>query len=162
MVDYMQQVEAARQATGLPESYLLITPSAFWTPEAFNLFREAHAAGIIECVWELDTWGRGPGKPLEALRADLNSDQYAAPSQITKGQLAYFCKRASLRLHLNNGAHTNWRPFEQMFGFAPGTMRRYLHNVEERDREPEMTTKGQYKLKDPYIDAFFDKVTPYK
>ena len=150
-MDYTQRLEYARQTTGLPEAYLLITPEAFWTREAFNLFQQAQAEGIITCVWELDTWGRGPGKRLEDLRADLNSDKYIPPAPITKGQLAYFCKRACRRLHLNQGAHTNWRPFEQMFGFAPGTMRRYLHNLDER----------YGKLEDPAIDKFFDGVNIY-
>ncbi len=153
-MDYAQRLEYARQIIGLPEAYLLITPETFWTQEAFNLFQEAKAAGIIEIVWELDTWGRGPGKRPDKLLADLNSDKYIPPTPITKGQLAYFCKRACWRLHLNQGAHTNWWPFEQMFGFAPGTMRRYLHNVEERS--------ASGKLEDPYIDAFFDKANIYR
>ena len=154
-MEHEQRVYEAMQATGLPEYYLRTTHPELWTWEAFNLFQEAQAAGIIcfEGAFT-DTWRPGPGKPLESLQADLNSDSYTPPSPITKGQLAYFCKRASKRLHLNKGCHTNWAPFEFTFDYKPKTMRRYLHNVEERGQAT--------RLEDPYIDAFFDKSKPYK
>lgn len=155
-------LDTLRRFVDLPKEYLQATPGAFWEDTqlayaAHTLFMEAQAAGLIELVGgfgelQLYYWAPGPGKRPEALRADLNSDTYAEPSPITKGQLAYFCKLASKCLHLNKGAHTNWRPFEDMFVFEPGTMRRYLHNLEEK--------YGQ--LEDPYIDAFFENVKPYK
>lgn len=143
----------ALQVLGLPDTYLAVTPAELWTREAFDLFKAAQEAGIIELCWELDCWTAGPGLPPAKLAADLNNDiPKLHPERITKGRLAYFCKRACWRLHLNNGAHTNWLPFEAMFNYKPGTMRRYLHNVEERYGS----------LEDPYIDAFFESVKIYK
>ena len=80
---------------GLPELYIQRTPADFWTREAFALFKAAQLAGLIAFDDLADSWTAGPGLP--------------------KGALAYFCKKASKRLHLNNGAHTNWKPFETMF-----------------------------------------------
>lgn len=152
-MEYQQMLFDTMQATGLPESYLLNTPQAFWTREAFNLFQAAREAGIIAWIWQADKWDRGPGISRADQLAQLNRDLYRKPRPITKGQLAYFCKNACRRLHLNKGAQTQWEPFEEMFGFKPKTMRGYLHNVEERS--------DSGKLEDPGIDAFFKSVIIY-
>ena len=138
---------------GLPEWYVQHTPADFWTGEAFALFQAARQAGIIYFDGEYsDTWGRGLGRPLQELAQLRNTDTYnpaLIERPITQGQLAYFCQRASKRLHLNQGSRTNWRPFETMFHYPPKTLRRYLHNVEERH--------PQGRREDPYIDRFFNE-----
>lgn len=140
---------------GLPEWYTRNTPAEFWTREAFALFESARQAGIIFFDWEYsETWCRGLGKPQRDLNELRNTDTYNPEFErpITQGQLSYFCRRASKRLHLNNGAHTNWGPFERMFGYKPKTLRRYLHNVEERSQ------RGA--LEDALIDKFFNEYKP--
>ena len=129
---------------GLPEWYTQFTPADFWTREAFNLFQSAKQAGIITFEGEItDSWTAGPNIP--------------------KAGLAYFCKRACRLLHLNKGAHTNWKPFELMFNpgglywaddpAAPwehhpaAPLRLCLHDLEE--------SEGYENLKER-IDSFFD------
>ena len=140
---------------GLPEWYVLNTPAAFWTGEAFALFQAARRAGIIDFDSQFsDTWGRGLGIPPQELKQRRNTDTYSPTYErlITQGQLAYFCQRACKRLHLNQGAHTNWAPFEAMFNYRPKTLRRYLHNVEERHPNGLQA--------DPLIDRFFNDYKP--
>lgn len=119
---------------GLPEWYTQATPADFWTGEAFALFEAARLAGIIAFDSLADSWTAGPNIP--------------------KAALAYFCKMACKRLHLNNGAHTNWQPFEAMFnsGFAApsGPLRLCLHNLQE--------SEGQ-ESKQRNIDTFFNEYT---
>lgn len=127
---------------GLPEWYTQATPADFWTGEAFALFKAAQLAGIIVFDSLADSWTAGPGLP--------------------KGALAYFCKLASKRLHLNNGAHTNWQPFEIMFN--PGSLcwqesdsgpqprpaaplRLALHNLQESSAQEALQGR---------IDRFFE------
>ena len=140
---------------GLPEWYVRNTPRVFWTWEALALFRAAEQAGIIFFEGEYsDTWCRGLGIPLQELKELRNNDTYNPDYErpIIHGQLAYFCQRASKRLHLNNGAHTNWGPFERMFGYKPKSLRGYLHNLVERS--------PQGRLEDRLIDTFFDEYRP--
>ena len=153
----MQNKITAREAIaylGLPEGYVLTTPADFWTPEAFALFQAASRAGIIAFDDLADRWSRGLGRPLQELKELRNTDTYnpAYERPIIHGQLAYFCQRASKRLHLNNGAHTNWGPFEKMFGYKPKALRGYLHNRVERS--------PQGRLEDRLIDTFFDEYRP--
>lgn len=154
-MDYHDKLAETALALGLPTTYLLNTPEDFWTREAFDLFMAADEAGIIYFDYYTDQWLPGTGKPKKEIEALLNSDSWANNwPRITKGQLAYFCQRACRRLHLNKGAHTNWKPFEQMFNFKRGTMRSYLHNVEERS--------ASGRLEDKCIDAFFESVKVFK
>lgn len=113
---------------GLPEWYTQATPADFWTGEAFALFKAAQLAGLIAFDDLTDSWTAGPRLP--------------------KGALAYFCKLASKRLHLNNGAHTNWRPFEIMFcpGEGKRPLSRCLHNLQESNAQEELQGR---------IDRFF-------
>ena len=122
-------LEHALYVEGLPEGFVQHTPADFWTREAFALFQAAARAGIIAFDDLAASWTAGPN--------------------YTKAALAYFCKRASKRLHLNNGAQTNWAPFESMFHFKPKTLRRYLHNVQERNPEGRQA--------DTLIDTFFEQ-----
>ena len=94
-------LEQALYVEGLPEGFVQHTPADFWTREAFALFQAATRAGIIAFDDLADSWTAGPNYP--------------------KAALAYFCKRASKALHLNQGSRTYWRPFEIMFN--PGGLR---------------------------------------
>lgn len=76
-------------------------PREFWTPEARMLFWKAIEAGFIGWYPELDILEAGRG--------------------ITKGQLAYWCKRASTYLGLDRGKTTSWKPFEVYFN-GPGAV----------------------------------------
>ena len=128
--------QSARIA-GVPVWFLESTPTEFWTWEAFDLFEAAMKAGIIgyaKLEEDYDYYIWKPGL-LEGRR-------------LTKGRLAYFCKRASRVLDLDQGSKTTWTPFEQMFWFKPKTMRLYLHNVEESNKNGT--------LDDPCIDEFFE------
>ena len=123
--------EEAIYLYGLPdEEYLHITPREFWTPEAFALFNAAKRAGLIFFDWEL-------------------SDRWKPREKIGKAGLAYFCKRASKYLRLNNGSHTNWKPFEKMFNSQPpaAPLRLCLHLLDE--------SAGQEAVKER-IDKFFN------
>ena len=122
----------AARLEGVPVWFIRATPSDLWTAGAFYLFDAAQKAGIISYNEIEHEWTAGTGAPIK----------------ITKGRLAYFCKRASRALNLNNGAHTNWLPFEIVFGYEYQTMRLYLHNVEESSKSK--------RLEDPFIDAFFE------
>ena len=119
---------------GVPVWFIRATIMNFWNADAFALFGAAQMAGIISYDEDERTWIAG---------------SRTAP-KITKGRLAYFCKRASRALNLNNGAHTNWKPFEWLFNYKPKTMRLYLHNVEE-------CSKSKL-LEDSFIDGFFDNL----
>lgn len=124
-------LEEAIYIAGLPEVYLQHTPAEFWSREAFDLFQAASGAGIIAFDDLADTWTTG--------------------ANYSKAALAYFCKRASKALHLNQGSHTYWPPFERMFnrgnmGHPATPLRLALHNLEE--------SAGQEALKDR-IDKFF-------
>ena len=145
----------AVELIGLPEWYVRNTPSEFWTREALTLFQAAEQAGIIFFDGEYsETWCRGLGLPLQELKERRNKDIYNPDYErpIIHGQLAYFCLRASKRLHLNKGSHTNWRPFERMFHYRAKTLRSYLHNLEERSQ--------QGRLEDRLIDTFFNEYRP--
>ena len=145
-------IDEAIKVLGLPEWYAFSVPAVLRTREAFALFLAAEKAGIIFYEGEYsDSWGRGLGRPLQETKRLRNTDTYNPEFErpITLGQLAYFCKRASKRLHLNNGAQTNWAPFESMFHFKPKTLRRYLHNVQERNPEGRQA--------DTLIDTFFEQ-----
>lgn len=133
---------------GLPDWYTGSAPADFWTREAFALFEAARQEGLIDFDSTYsDSWTAGPNIP--------------------KGALAYFCQKASRCLHLNKGAHTNWKPFERMFNrgslcwpesdttgqaqpeLRPAApLRLSLHNLEE--------SAGQEALRSR-IDEFFTR-----
>ena len=139
-------MEFALYVEGLPEWYVQNTPAEFWTGEAFALFQAARQAGIIQFEGQFsDRWLAGPNYP--------------------KAALAYFCKRASRALHLNQGSRTNWQPFEQMFN--PGSLR---WPADEADTPPEhhpaaplrlclhnLEESGGQESKKDYIDRFFNE-----
>ncbi len=125
-------LQEAIYVEGLPEWYTASTPAEFWTGEAFALFHAAQLAGIIQFDTLADSWTAGPDKP--------------------KAALAYFCQKASKRLHLNKGAQTNWKPFEIMFNSGyntqPGPLRLCLHNLQESEGQEQLAAG---------IDAFFNE-----
>ena len=122
--------EEAVHVHGLPDWYIENTPREFWTPEAFTLFNAARKVGIIY----FDS---------------ATTDRWLQRKRIGKAGLAYFCMRASKYLHLNNGSHTNWKPFEKMFNSQPpaAPLRLCLHLLDE--------SAGQEAVKER-IDKFFN------
>lgn len=129
-MEHTPTLQEAIYIEGLPEWYTKNTPAAFWTGAAFALFHAAQLAGIIAFDTISDRWTAGPSMP--------------------KAALAYFCQKASKCLHLNKGAHTNWKPFERMFcpGEGPRPLSRCLHNLQE--------SEGQ-ESKKALIDTFFEQ-----
>ena len=126
-------------------------PREFWTPEARRLFDAAEEFGII--VWPKDP------------RGEYAAEHYEKGENMTKAQLAYWCKRASTWLGLDRGSTTNWRPFEKAFGDPAWTdpltgekhkgsnpLKAALHDID-------YTTQAQDAARTEYtqpIDIFFE------
>lgn len=134
-------------ATDTGDTWHSYMPREFWTPEARRLFKAAEEAGII--VWCPET------------------DRYLKGENLTKGQLAYWCKKASSYLGLDRGLETCWAPFERVFGTLPGRdlisgepikgsnpLRFTLHNLKESAGED-----GAYRAS---IDDFFETLNNIK
>ena len=109
-----------------------VAPRIFHTAEARHLFAEAEKAGIILYYPELEIYGCGPG--------------------ITKGQLAYWCKKASAYLGIDRGGNTNWKPFAVVFHYPGKPLRNDLHSVGFYSQDPFKQPRED--LTDP-IDKFF-------
>ncbi len=117
-------------------------PYEFYTPKAVELFKAACKADLL-------------------FYNDMGSDRYEPNREKglrTKGMVAYFCKRASTYLGLDNSkgkgkkeGRTNWAPFEQYFNDRnkepTKALRISLHNLINGPREDKEK-----------IDAFFDKL----
>jgi len=111
------------------DSWYKNTPKELWTQGARRLFNHAEAEGIIQWLDIADCYVKGKG--------------------VSKTNLAYFCKRASKHLRLSKGSHTNWKPFERVFGNNGASFKSCLCIADARDKKG----LGLYKKR---IDEFFD------
>lgn len=81
---------------------------------------------------------------------------------ITRGQIAYWCKKASEHLGLNKGQSTNWPIFEKVFGYPggidplTGEKRKASHPLRFAYNNLDQSIYAN-ELKKP-IDAFFNNL----
>lgn len=129
-------METQRKEYAIPaDAWREIVPPSLQSKKARLLFEEAVKAGL--------------------LYYDPDFNFFLPADTITKPQLAYWCKRASTYLGIDNGRmqktnkpRTRWAPFDALFGYSDRRpLRATMHNIEERTAPEEYTAR---------IDAFFD------